>query len=177
MPHEEVPDALLVRAAELFSDDHGASLAEVATAAGISRATLHRQFASRAALVDAIVGHTADELDAVLDGLGSPDDPQLLDRLVEQLLPLAHRYSFLAFHPEVATDERVQRIEGRLLELLQALQRAGMLRDDASAEWHLEVLVALLVGAARLVREGLLARRAAPALVRTTLLHGLGGVR
>ena len=167
-------DDLLTRAAELLSEDHGASLSEVAAAVGVSRATLHRQYASRTELVAAIVGQTAAELGHVLDEVGALDDPKLLDRLVEQLLPLAHRYSFLALHPEVVADARVQRIEDRLLELLRAQQRAGVLRTDVGAEWLLEVLVALLVGAARLTRDGVLAPRAVPALVRTTLLQGLG---
>ena len=172
-----LPEALLARAAEVLTDDHGASLSEVSAALGISRATLHRQFPGRAELVEAIVGHTVNEVDTVLDGLSRTDDPRLLDRLVEQLLPLAQRYGFLALHPEVVADERVQRIERRLLELFESQQRSGALRADVVAEWHLEVLVALLLSAVRLGNDGLLASRSIPDLVRTTFLQGLGGGR
>ncbi|MEL6451713.1 MAG: TetR/AcrR family transcriptional regulator [Pseudomonadota bacterium] len=100
--------ALLTAAFDVFSQNPGASLAEVAAQAGVGRATLHRHFSGRAALVAEMALVASQELDAAVE-TATKDAATYTDGLrlaFRAMLPLAQRYMFLATEP-VDQDPRV----------------------------------------------------------------------
>src|SRR5215210_43820 len=83
-------------AARLLGDDPQMGMAEVATAAGISRATVYRHFASRDALIEAIRRQAAEQGEQALARcrLDEGSATEALRRVVAAWLDLAERYSF-----------------------------------------------------------------------------------
>lgn len=100
--------SILNAAFDLFSQNPGASLAEVAAHAGVGRATLHRHFAGRADLVAEMALVASQELNAAVDE-ATRDCETYTEGLrvaFRAMLPLAQRYMFLATEP-VDQDPRV----------------------------------------------------------------------
>jgi len=93
---------------DVFSQNPGASLAEVAAHAGVGRATLHRHFSGRADLVAEMALVASQELNAAVKE-ATRDTETYTDGLriaFRAMLPLAQRYMFLATEP-VDQDPRV----------------------------------------------------------------------
>jgi AcrR family transcriptional regulator len=182
-------DDILDAAARALSRNASAATADIAAAAGVSRATLNRVAPGRAALLAAIAERAVDQAEAALDrveaadapGPARPGGPDRLAALVAELLPVAHAYGFLlspaATWPAGPAAERAdagwERIERRLLAGFERDRAAGLLRPDVSAEWVLEAFGALLLAAAEAVAAGRLARRDAAPFVTRTLLEGV----
>jgi AcrR family transcriptional regulator len=180
-------DALVAAAVRVLNADPGASMARIAEAAGVGRATLHRRFASREALVEAIGVLGLDLWEASLRASGAleatgGDDRDAhraaLDELVERYVADAEACSFaltshelLAFPDLVARSRELVALEAAFLG---SAQRVGLLRDDLAPEWIDHVLFGLLVAARDAIRDGYVAQRDATALVRRTLLEGTG---
>ncbi|BEL05621.1 TetR/AcrR family transcriptional regulator [Actinoplanes sichuanensis] len=100
---EEKRTAILKAATDLFlaSGYDGTSLAKIADAAGVSKATLFKQFSTKAALFDAIVTEAwqIDEPDS------SPDLPT--DDLRAGLTAIGHRYVELLTRPGMTALFRI----------------------------------------------------------------------
>lgn len=172
--------ALLDVAAEVLVAQPGASLAEVAQAAGIGRTTLHKHYPTRDALVRA-VGVRAIEVweravDAVADGPGTVDG---LRKLLAAMIESGPQLTFLWRNPSLDEDEELTRrhiaVERRCLEILARVRGAdeGLIAAEMPDWWLLSTIFALVYTAAESVHSGHLAPRDAPDLVLSTLLHGL----
>ena len=174
------PDTIADAAARLLARKPSASMAEVAGAAGVSRATLFRRFPSRAALVEELSRRAVQAYTAAVHA-ARPEDGragEALGRLLGQLARLAPGYGLLSLQPldevveaellELATaaDERVRRLVHRG-------QEAGDFRVDVPAEWVLSSVTWLVVAAADGVRLGRLAARDIERLLASTVLDGL----
>jgi AcrR family transcriptional regulator len=174
------PDSVAEAAARLLALRPAASMAEVAGAAGVSRATLFRRFPSRAALVEELSRRAVEAYTAAVDA-ARPEEgraDEALRRLLGQLARLAPGYGLLALQPldelveadllelAAAADERVRRLVHRG-------QEAGNFRVDVPAEWVLSSVTWLVVAAADGVRLGRLAARDVERLLGITVLDGL----
>src|SRR5919197_2386219 len=84
-------DHVLRTAAALLTRKSTATMDEVAKTAGISRATLHRQFAGRDALVRALESLGIDSCEAALDAARLDEGPagDAVRRLVREIQPAA----------------------------------------------------------------------------------------
>ncbi len=170
---------LLNKAGELLAMRPTASLADIATYAGISKATLHRYFANRDDLMLAL-GYRALELvarafaDAEIE-TGSVIDA--LTRVSETLVPLGDKLHLLwneslyALHPDFAAAE--QATQEPMLRLIKRGQANSELRDDLSAEWLMQLIDYALFAVWVSVYEGYAARRDAARMLLTTLLDGI----
>jgi AcrR family transcriptional regulator len=172
--------SLLDIAAQTLVARPAASLAEVAEAAGVSRTTLHKHYATREDLLRA-VGHRATDLwEAAVDGVAglseAPDGG--LSALTAALVPSGPQLAFLWRTPALDGDaelhERSKAVEGRCLAVLRRAQDRGVLRAGVPDWWLLETFYALIYVAAESVDSGHLAPRDAPELALDTLLRGLG---
>jgi AcrR family transcriptional regulator len=174
------PDSVAEAAARLLAVRPAASMAEVADAAGVSRATLFRRFPSRAALVEelgrrAVLAYTA-AVDAARPDEGRPADA--LRRLLGQLARLAPGYALLALQPldELVEEDLLElaaAADDRVRHLVHRGQEAGQFRVDVPAEWVLSSVTWLVVAAADGVRLGRLAAKDIERLLGTTVLDGL----
>lgn len=173
---------LLDVAAEVLVADPAASLAEVAAAAGISRTTLHKHFATRDDLLCA-VGHRALDLweQAISTVAGSEDADGGLRAVIAAMIPIGAQLAFLwrtpSFDHVDDIEKRWERAEQRSLAILGRAQDRGVLAPGIPDWWLLSAFHAIIYAAAESVRAGRLAPLDAPGLALGTFLNGIGGSR
>lgn len=179
-------EAALAAAQRVLNHEPGASMATVAEAAGISRATLHRHFASRDALLVELGTRSLDRweqrMDALrLEAVASSGDPTQIRDAVEVLVrgyvDDADDFGFaLTDHVILANAElieRTDRLADREAVLFTAGQEAGVLRTDLSVRWYGHAVYGLLVAGRAAMRAGDVARRDVADFVVSSLLEGI----
>ena len=169
--------AIAEAAMRVLADQPGASMAEIAEASGLGRATLYRHFRTRGDLVHAIQRQALEAAgDAIAAcGLDKHTAPAALRCAVEALVGVGDRYRVLG--REVSLDpkmlEQQQSVARPLLETVRRGQDKGELRSDLPAPWILASMGNLLVLALREIGAGRLSAHAAAEIVSSTLLEGV----
>ncbi|MDL4772322.1 MULTISPECIES: TetR/AcrR family transcriptional regulator [Thermomonosporaceae] len=183
-------EKILTAATRHLNEDPSASMAEIAEATGVSRATLHRHFASREALLHALGERATSRWErslraAGVEAAGSSGDPAAMEAALTAMMRAyvadADEYGFaLTDHfinnlPDLMawTEELVD----REVAFYTACQRAGVLRDDVPARWISNIVCGMLIAAREGLRRGDVARRDVERLLLTTFLHGTGAPR
>ncbi|MFC6878209.1 MULTISPECIES: TetR/AcrR family transcriptional regulator [Actinomadura] len=178
---------ILTAATRHLNANPTASMAGIASAIGISRATLHRHFVSREALLHAL-GDRATECwagslrSAGIDAATASGDPGELRAALGALLNAyvvdadEHGFAltdhFVNHLPDLVA--RGEELEEREVAFYEACQRAGVLRADLPARWFSSAVYGLLVGARESLRRGEVARRDLGRILLTTFLDGTG---
>lgn len=171
-------DHVLRSAAALLTRRSTATMDEVAKAAGISRATLHRQFAGRDALVRALEALGIAECEAALDRARPDDGPasEAVHRLVREIEPAAALLAFLYTENQLFEGEEQNqgwaRIDDRIARLFTRGQKSGEFRIDLTPAWLTEALYGLLASGAWAVTEGRVARNDFTHMIVELLLGG-----
>ena len=177
---------VLGAAQRVLNADPGASMAAVAEAAGVSRATMHRHFDSREALLVELGTRSLDQWAQRLDDVdvealaASPDADRIraaLEALVLGYVDDSDAFGFaLTDHvilANAALEERTQVLADREALLFAAAQSVGVLRADLPGRWFGHAIYGLLVSAREAVRIGDVARRDVGRLVLSSLLTGI----
>lgn len=169
--------AIVDAAIRVLADRPGASMAEIATACGMARATLYRHFADRNDLVTAIQIQATDAgaaalADADLDSGGATD---ALLRAVRALVGVGDRYRLLASEAALSPEvlERRPAVAGRLFTVVERGQRDGEFRTDMPPHWIVAALAAQLVLALREMAAGNLTQQQAAERVTSMLIDGV----
>ncbi|MFI8534557.1 TetR/AcrR family transcriptional regulator [Streptomyces aquilus] len=171
-------DHVLRSAAALLTRKSTATMDEVAKAAGISRATLHRHFAGRDALVRALEALGIEECEAALDAARLAEGPasDAVRRLVRELEPAAALLGFLYTENQLFEGEGQNagwtRIDDRVSALFRRGQDSGEFRIDLSPVWLTEAVYGLLASGAWAVSEGRVARKDFTYMIAELLLGG-----
>ena len=158
-------------------------MGDVAAAAGMSRATLHRLFPSRDDLVEAIGLLAVDRIDAAFAAarLDKGTAPEALTRLVEAVLPAVHQFAFLMSEAQIASSptllERDQILQLEVERMLRRGQEEGSIRYDLPVAWLAYALTGLLLGAEEASRRGAIAPRDTVRLIVETFMRGAGATR
>ncbi len=172
-------DGLLDVAVSTLAANPAASMQDIADAAGMSRATLHRRFPSREALLAAIADWALREVrqftDAItLDGVTGR---RALERLLEHGVQLAPKLGFLSMEvsldADVALVTRMDAIASVWHSWVEDGQRRGEIRVDLPARWIGDAIEGLMMAVFRGVRIGTTAPVDALRLVRITLFDGI----
>jgi TetR/AcrR family transcriptional regulator, mexCD-oprJ operon repressor len=142
-----VATAILDGAARALAE-HGdaASMADVAAAAGVARATVYRYFPSRQLLLDELTALALQDADERLRAARLDEVPALegIDRAVRGLVEVGAPLVVLLRDPTRPKD--FDRTLARPLARLFERSRAeGHVRDDLPATWLTEVLLGLVV--------------------------------
>lgn len=151
---------VLRSAAALLTRKSTATMDEVAKAAGISRATLHRHFAGRDALVRALEALGIEESDAALDRARLDEGPaeNALRRFVKEIEPAAGLLAFLYTENQLFEGEEQNagwsRIDERVSALFRRGQQGGEFRIDLAPAWLTEALFGLLASGVWVVQSG-----------------------
>ncbi|NMO35955.1 TetR/AcrR family transcriptional regulator [Streptomyces sp. GMY01] len=171
-------DHVLRTAAALLTRKSTATMDEVARAAGISRATLHRQFAGRDALVRALEALGIAECEAALDAARPDEGParDAVHRLIREIEPAAGLLAFLYTENQLFEGEEQNQGWARIDERIEALfrrgQRSGEFRIDLSPAWLTEALYGLMASGAWAVGEGRVAPKDFTYMIVELLLGG-----
>lgn len=139
--------AILGAAAHLVAEaGAAASMADVAAAAGVGRATLYRYFPSREDLLKALAGHAIAEAGARIAeaGLDHVSVEESLARIVRALVTVGDRYAVLAAEQIKPNQRESERLLAQPIRAVFARGiKEGVLRDDIS----LDALLAFFGGA------------------------------
>lgn len=170
-------DQVLRSAAALLTRRPTATMDEVARAAGISRATLHRHFAGRDALVRALESLGVAECEAALDRARLDDGPagDALRRLVREIEPAAGLLAFLYGENQLwedGGDEPWARLDTRIATVFVRGQQSGEFRIDLSPVWLTEALYGLVASCAWATQAGRVAPKDFTHMVVELLLGG-----
>ncbi len=176
-------DTVLAAAQRLLTTDPTASMAQIASAAGVGRATVHRHFASREELLHEIGRRSLDtwaaSLASVADATGSGDPVRIragLEEMLGQFVADAEEAGIALTDPTVLNEPslkaRADVLFAEEVAFYAAAQEAGVLRADVPARWLGHAVYGLLVSVRDALVAGDVARRDAADLVRTTFFEG-----
>jgi len=146
---ERVAGAILDAAARvLLARGEQASMNDVATAAGVARATVYRYFPNRQALLDELA-------EAAVRGAGERLDqarideipvPEAITRAVRALVDVGDLFVVLARERVRPGGEQFERrIAGPLRALVERGQASGDIRDDVPSAWLTDALLGVVV--------------------------------
>lgn len=175
--------AILEAAEQVFAQDAGASMEQVAEAAGLTRITVHRRFANRQALLEALAVSAKQQLIDAIEEARPDAAPALvaLHRVTANVLRVKNTWRFTLSHATAHTPAAAdlwEEINAHTVSLMNRAQREGLLAPDADLEWTRQGYYALLSEAIN--RPGAEQDPAAQdpdalaTLVIDTLLHGAG---
>jgi TetR/AcrR family transcriptional repressor of mexCD-oprJ operon len=179
-PADDRREAMLRAAAGYLSRRPNANLAEVATAAGISRATLHRHFAGKSALVGALLERAEQSLReaATRADLERGDHHEALRRLIREFDACAPFIAMLYTFSKEGDDDTVsaawEAADRMIVAFFEDGQRAHRFSPSIPATWMAEAFYALNEAGEWAVASGRTARRDTPALIHRLLLDGVG---
>jgi AcrR family transcriptional regulator len=144
-----VSAAILEAAAAVLAEGgEQASMADVAAAAGMARATVYRYFPNREALFEAL-GHVAVEETSQRLEAGRLQDvpvPEAFERAVRALVAVGDYFVVVSrenARPNPAEFE--QGVAAPLRTLIERAQSLGEVRDDLPATWLMESLIGIVV--------------------------------
>ncbi|MFE3449901.1 TetR/AcrR family transcriptional regulator [Nonomuraea sp. NPDC059194] len=180
-------DQIVTAAIHHLNDNPTASMAELAEAAGVSRATLHRHFSSRDDLLVALGSRALERWEQAQESVAitaaaRESDPgrlrEALRELATGLVDVADEHGFaltdhaMSVHPDLL--RRADELEEREIALFAAAQRAGLLRADLPVRWISNTWYGLLVAVRESLRRGDVARRDVAGLLVDTFFAGTG---
>lgn len=172
-------ERLLQAAADFLGRRPNATQDEIAAAVGVSRATLHRHFAGKPALMAALDELAMTQMRKAIDAARLHDDSAgvALRRLIAECQPVSPYLSLLySQSQDLDADQSMQdwaEIDGAITALFERGQRAGEFRPDLSAPWLTEALYSLVAGAAWAIRVGRAAGRDFDRMVAELLMNGV----
>ncbi|MEU8703108.1 TetR/AcrR family transcriptional regulator [Streptomyces sp. NPDC091387] len=171
-------EQVLRSAAALLTRKSTATMDEVAKAAGIGRATLHRHFAGRDALVRALENLGIQEFEAALDAaeLDRGTSQEALRRFVAALEPSAGLLSFLVSENQLFEGDELNegwdRLDARVSAFFRRGQERGEFRIDLTPAWLTEALYGLIGTCAWAVQAGRVAAQDFQYMIVELLLGG-----
>ncbi|MER7107234.1 TetR/AcrR family transcriptional regulator [Streptomyces sp. NPDC000229] len=146
---------IVAAALDCFLRDPQVSMSAVAGAAGVSRVTLYAHFPSREALLDAVLVHSVEQADAVLQGRQLDEGPadEAFSRLVRSSWRILERHaSLLSASEGLITPARRrkhhEKVLGRVERILARGQEEGVFRSDLPMNWLVTTFYSLLHAAA-----------------------------
>ena len=172
-------DGLLRAAANFLGRRPNATQDEIAAAVGVSRATLHRHFSGKPALMEALDELAIAEMRKALKTARLDQDSatEALRRLIAAFEPVSPYLSLLySQSQEIDADQSMDgwaAIDAEINALFARGQRAGQFRPDLTATWLTEALYSLVAGAGWSIQVGRVASRDFERVITELLLNGV----
>lgn len=150
---QRVSAAILDAAAEVVATQGAeASMADIAAAAGVARATLYRYFPTRAALLadihDVVVADVGRRLEALR--LGDVDVGTAIERAVRALVEAGELLAFVVTEDATKPSELLDdRVKAPLRSVFERAQRRGDLPAEVTPRFLVDALLGLVGGVLR----------------------------
>jgi TetR/AcrR family transcriptional repressor of mexCD-oprJ operon len=168
--------AILDAAAHVFSEQGtAANLADVAAAAGVSRATLYRYYPNREALLRALGAHALAELANRLNdaGLERATVKEAIERLARALVAVGDRYSVLVGEQCLADAADAERlVVAPMRAVFDRGIAGGVLRQDLPADVLRTLFSGTIMAAFKLTQRHQLGAEEASAAAAAVFLDG-----
>lgn len=175
---ERTMRAILEAADQVLAQDPAATLRQIADAAGVARTTVHRRFASREALLDALMQDKLEQMEAVLDASRPETAPPLvaLHEMSAGYIRVKTAWRFHEIGPSAAHEDVVERIQAKNRLVFRRLADAGVIAPDTDLDWAVRAYFALLHEAIERRADTGNEPDTLAALVTSTLVGGLRGM-
>jgi AcrR family transcriptional regulator len=175
---ERTMRAILDAADLVLAQDSAATLQQIADAAGVARTTVHRRFANREALLDALMQDMLEQMEAVVDNSRPETAPPLvaLHELSAGYIRVKRGWRYHDVRPTAVHDDVIERIMDKNKALFQRLADAGIIAADTDLDWAVRVHFALLHEAIQRRDDTGNEPDTLAALVTQTLVGGLRGM-
>jgi TetR/AcrR family transcriptional regulator, mexCD-oprJ operon repressor len=168
--------AILDAAEALLEEGEAASIAAVAARAGVSRVTVYAHFATREALLEAVVERAVHRATTAFDAAaaGAASATEALERAITASWATLGRHSAIAdaAATQLSTNklrEAHEAAHGHVSRLVEQGRAAGEFRTDVPVDWLVSVFHALLHAAGDDVRAGRLDEDGALHAILTTV--------
>jgi TetR/AcrR family transcriptional regulator, mexCD-oprJ operon repressor len=171
---------ILDAAVEALADNPDSSVADIASRAGVARATVYAHFPTREDLIAAVTDRAMSEVIAAIEAADPDrgDADEALRRVVAETWRTLGRYHALidinTRLPHSELHDRHRSVLATLEPLIERGQREGGFRTDVPPAWHLSMLMALIHAASAELRAG---RLPAQQVERGVVETVLGAVR
>src|SRR6266516_2818960 len=177
VPRYDRTDAAILDAAAHVLSEHGSSsnMADVAAAAGVSRATLYRYYPDREALLGALASRALADAAARLADAGLERAPveEAIQRIVRALTAVGDRYAVLVREQVEGDPDEIERLVTAPMRAVFARGlESGLFRQDLAADVLLELFGGALVAALKLTQHGQLGLEEATAAAASVFLNG-----
>jgi AcrR family transcriptional regulator len=171
--------AILDAAITVLAKEPGASLGEIAVAAGVGRTTVHRYFPERSDLLAAIANDMLEKVEAATARARLDEGPALeaLDRLCQEYFDLGDGLTLLFNDPQLMNLEEwgeESESDRALLALVERGRAEGTIDPELDPHWVVQVLWCLLYGAWEMPRWYGTPKHASVALCLRTLRKAVG---
>jgi AcrR family transcriptional regulator len=146
---ERTVRTILEAAERVLAQDPGATMEDIAVAAGVARTTVHRRFSTREALITALGEWASRQLEAAVDQARPDTAPPLvaLYQATANVLQVKSSWSF-SMDTAVARSDKAEQIQCRILDtcdrLFRRMRDSGALRPDVDLIWARRVYYALI---------------------------------
>jgi AcrR family transcriptional regulator len=173
--------AILDAATAVLAKDPGASLGEIAVAAGVGRTTVHRYFPERSDLRTAVLTDVFEKIEAATERarLDEGPAPQALERLCQEYFELGDGLTLIFNDPQLMSGEEWDDdsdADRALLALVERGHAEGTLDPELEPRWIQQVLWSLLYSAWAMPRWYGTPKHASQAQCLRTLRKAVGGL-
>jgi AcrR family transcriptional regulator len=167
--------AILDAAAAQWARDPTVGLGDIASAAGVGRATIHRYFSDRQVLHAALITDSWTTLRAAIKQAGPATDSALevIQRIITAMVHAGDRVSFLFAATEATPSEAdagiAREVDELILAEIERGQREGALDSTVPARWIELMMWSTVYTGLRAAADGLVSRHGVDELIRRTL--------
>ncbi|MBO2449204.1 TetR/AcrR family transcriptional regulator [Actinomadura barringtoniae] len=176
---ERTVRTILDAAERVLSRDPAATMEQIAEAAGVARTTVHRRFATREALMEALNAWATEQFGAAIDDAFSETAPPLvvLHRATANVLRVKLDWGFAMNRAAASSDPEIARVHADVQDkcgrVFIRAREEGLLRPDVDVEWARRCYYALIHEVTQTGSPGDDVD-ALTTLIVDTLLNGLG---
>ena len=171
--------AILDAAVEVLPTDPQASMAAIASAAGVVRATIYMHFPTREALIEAVTKRAVEEVTRKV-AAQAPEQGAADEALVRVLTAaweaLGRFHVLVALNSQLPSAElnaRLALLTSQITPIITRGQHSGVFRADVPASWHRAVIIALVHAASAELQAGRLTESDVPGTLTVTVLAAL----
>lgn len=170
--------AIIEAAIGMLNVDPGATMSDIARAAGVGRTTLHRHFDGKADLLSTIEAQCIEETNAAVlaTDVAGGAAVERLRNMLRSVIPLGDRYAFLlseSLRTEGLRDAHEAQIDW-IRALIEQLKGERAIAGEVPTSWAVALVDQVIFTAWTVVSTGELSTDEAAELALRSLLKGLG---